>query len=177
MRLIDKEVLTMFELLCRENYNIVYRTVFYYTKNKYIAEEAVQQAFIISFRKIDSLLNKEKFSSWVITIALNEAKHLLKKQKLENKIILLEDISNIHKEDFIFSSLETKHDVNNILKRLKIQEAEVLILKYYADLTMEQIASFTNLSLTNVKVRLHRAKESFRRAMKDISKQDLGGEL
>lgn len=173
----EKNSLAMFEVLCRQNYDKVYRTVFYYTKDNFITEEAVQQAFVISFRKIDTLLDKEKFASWVITIALNEAKHLLKKRQLEKTVILFKGIPNIPKGDSSLSSLETKMDVNNILKRLKPQEAEVLILKYYADLTMEQIASSTNLSLSNVKVRLHRAKESFRRAMKDVSNQDLGGEL
>lgn len=53
--------LDAFEILVRQNYKKVYQTVYAYTKAKYISEDAVQQAFIIAYRKLNQLDYKEKF--------------------------------------------------------------------------------------------------------------------
>ncbi|WP_425803734.1 RNA polymerase sigma factor [Desulfitobacterium sp. Sab5] len=167
--------LSIFEVLYRENYNKVYRTVFFYTRDKYITEEAVQQAFIIAFGKIENLTEKDKFASWVTVIALNEAKHILKKQS-KAKIIPLTEKYLSDKAGSDILTVEIKTDINNIFKKLKPQEAEILILKYYVDLTLEEISSIMNISIANVKVRLHRAKESFRKVVDSISNYEQGGE-
>lgn len=64
--------LNIFEILVKQNYEKVYRTVYSYTKDNYTSEDAVQQAFIIAYNKLDQLNSKDKFASWVISIAINE---------------------------------------------------------------------------------------------------------
>lgn len=167
--------LSMFEILYRENYSKVYKTVYFYTRDKYISEEALQQAFIIAFKKIGSLVEKDKFSSWVTVIALNEAKHLLKKQS-EIKIVPIDELNLIGKTENKFFAAEIKTDIDNVFKKLKPQEAEVLIYKYYADLTLEQISSIMNISIANVKVRLYRAKDSFKKNIGESSDYEQEGE-
>ena len=61
------------------------------------------------------------------------------------------------------SNIELKEDIDNVLDKLKEKETEILVLKYYADLTLQQIADFLGINLSNTKVRLHRAKENFRK--------------
>lgn len=173
--MLEKSSLSMFEILYRENYSKVYRTVYFYTRDKYITEEAVQQAFIIAFKKIDSLIDKDKFSSWVMVIALNEAKHLFKKQSNE-KIVSIDEIHLMDNAENKFSTVEIKTDIDNVFRKLKPQESEVLIFKYYADLTLEQISSIMNISIANVKVRLYRAKDSFRKLIGESFDYEQGGE-
>ena len=62
------------------------------------------------------------------------------------------------------------------LKRvLPADDAEILVLRYYSDLTVEEIATILNLTGANVKIRLHRARAHFREAvvLEEVA-EDLG---
>ncbi len=159
--MINEISMDLFEILCKNNYDRVYRAVFLLTKNQQITEDAVQQAFVIAFRKINQLKDKDRFSSWVITIGLNEAKKVLINQAKHRVIPLSEIEFNIcpASDDF---QLNIKDEIQSSLRKLKTNESEILYLKYYADLSLEQIAKFLDISLSNAKVRLHRAKISFK---------------
>ncbi|MGC7872756.1 sigma factor-like helix-turn-helix DNA-binding protein [Desulfosporosinus sp. SYSU MS00001] len=60
--------------------------------------------------------------------------------------------------DGLDMSIENKEDNNNIFNRLEQKNTEILILKYYVDLTLQQITGILGLNISNTKVRLHRAK-------------------
>lgn len=164
--------LDVFEILTKQNYKKVYQTVYSYTKDKYISEDAVQQAFIIAYKKLNQLKVKEKFASWVISIALNEAKRMLN-NKNNVKITPLTDLHLNMLSNSKENDIELKEDIDNVLNKLKEKETEILVLKYYADLTLQQIADFLGIKLSNTKVKLHRAKESFR----NLINQDMEVEL
>ncbi|GAB6152060.1 sigma-70 family RNA polymerase sigma factor [Desulfosporosinus burensis] len=167
--------LEIFEILAKQTYERVYQTVYYYTKDKYISEDAVQQAFVIAYNKLNQLEFKDKFASWVISIALNEAKRMLN-NKNNDKITLLTDLHlGMLSDSSLENDIELKEDINNVLKRLNKKEHEILVLKYYADLTLHQIAMLLDINLSNAKVRLHRAKEKFRNLIDKDLNQNLGG--
>ncbi len=153
--------LDVFEILVNQNYDKVYQTIYFYTKDKYISEDAIQQAFVIAYKKLDQLKTKDKFASWVISIALNEAKRMLK-SKLNDKVIPLTDLHLNKLPDNKEKDIDLKENIDNVLNKLKKKETEILVLKYYADLSLQQIADLLDISLSNTKVRLHRAKEKFR---------------
>ena len=149
-----------FEIVVKQNYKKVYQSVYSYTNDKCISEDAVQQAFVIAYTKLDQLKIKDKFASWVISIALNEAKRMLKSNYNDKVTPLTElhlDKLSDDKENTI--DLDLKEDINNVLSKLNKKDTEILILKYFADLSLQQIADFLDISLSNTKVRLHRAKE------------------
>lgn len=164
--------LDVFEILVKQNYERVFKTIYFYTKDKYITEDAVQQAFVIAYKKLNQLNSKDKFDSWVTSIALNEAKKMLK-NKSNKKITLntdfyIESIS-YNEED----NINLKQDISNALDRLQHKDNEILVLKYYADLTLQQISDLLGINLSNTKVRLHRAKEAFRKLInQDINQNE-----
>ncbi|AFQ42240.1 RNA polymerase sigma factor [Desulfosporosinus meridiei] len=156
------EKIDIFEILVKQNYEKVYKTIYFYTKDKYISEDAVQQAFVIAYSKLNQLNSKDNFASWVTSIALNEAKHMLK-NNYHKKITPMTDF---HKETLLYSEeddIVLKEDINNTLTKLKHKDNQILVLKYYADLTLQQISDLLGINLSNTKVRLHRAKEAFRK--------------
>lgn len=167
--------LDFFEILVKQNYDKVYRAVYAYTKDRFVSEDAVQQAFIIVFRKINELKDKDKLASWATIIAINESKHILKKRANEN-VVYLPDMELGFSGNFNEDQLDSKSDIKNLLKNLKKPETEILILKYYADLTLQQISEVLGINLSNTKVRLHRARESFRKLL-EKDNQSLGGGL
>lgn len=166
--------LNIFEILVKQNYEKVYRTVYSYTKDNYTSEDAVQQAFIIAYNKLDQLNSKDKFASWVISIAINEAKRILK-DKHNKRIIPLTDLHINTLSNSNATDMELKEDINSILNKLKQKETDILVLKYYADLTLQQIADLLEINLSNTKVRLHRAKEKFRKIIDKDDNQNMGG--
>lgn len=163
----------LFELLFRQHYEQVFRVVRAYTKDQFIAEDAVQQAFIIAFKKLSDLQDKNKFANWVTVIALNESKRIFKK-KSEEKVVYLTEIELSSHNNV--EALEVKQDIEGLLRKLKKQDLEILILKYFSDLTLQQISEVLGINLSNSKVRLHRARESFRRLF-ERDNQDIGGGL
>ncbi|KGK91165.1 RNA polymerase sigma-70 factor [Desulfosporosinus sp. HMP52] len=166
----------VFEILVKQNYEKVYQIVYIYTKDRYISEDAVQQAFVIAYSKLNQLRSKDKFASWVTSIALNEAKRMLK-NKYNEKITFIE---KFHVETLSYSeddNINLKEDIDNALNRLKYKDNEILVLKYYADLTLQQISDLLGINLSNTKVRLHRAKESFRKLLNPEINQNQEVEL
>jgi len=166
--------LDVFEILVKQNYEKVYHTVYFYTKDKFISEDAVQQAFIIAYNKLYQLKSKDKFASWVISIALNEAKHMLKDNNNER----ITPITNYHLNTLSYgeeNDIDLREDIDNALNKLKHKETEILVLKYYADLTLQQISDLLGINLANAKVRLHRAKDKFRKMIDSEIKQKTGG--
>ncbi|SDI42850.1 RNA polymerase sigma-70 factor, ECF subfamily [Desulfosporosinus hippei DSM 8344] len=162
--MLSERDLDVFEILVKQNYEKVFKTIYFYTKDKYLTEDAVQQAFIIAYKKLNQLKSKDKFESWVTSIALNEAKHILK-NKINKKITIINDF---HIETLSYSeedNIDLKGDIDNALNKLKHKDNEILVLRYYADLTLQQISDLLDISLSNTKVRLHRAKEAFRKLM------------
>ncbi|SHJ19045.1 RNA polymerase sigma factor [Desulfosporosinus lacus] len=154
--------LDVFEILVKQNYKKVYQTIYTYTKDSHISEDAVQQSFIIAYNKLNQLESKDKFDSWVISIALNEAKHMLK-NKNKKKIT---PITDFHIETLSYSgedNIDFKEDIDN----------EILVMKYYADLTLQQISDLLDISLSNTKVRLHSAKEAFRKLINQNKEVEL----
>lgn len=166
--------LDIIEILVKQNYKKVYQAVFALTKDKYISEDAVQQAFVIAYKKLDQLNSKDKFCSWVISIALNEAKRMLIR-KNSDKITSITDyhLSTLSYEES--GDIELREDINDVLNKLKQKDTEILILKYYADLTLVQISNLLGIKLSNAKVRLHRAKEEFRKLVDSDYNQNIGG--
>lgn len=164
----------VFEILVKQYYKKVYQTVYTYTKDKYISEDAVQQAFMIAYSKIHQLKEKDKFASWVISIAINEAKRML----IDKNNALITSITDIHLNQLPDSKeydIELKEDLGNVLNKLKQKDMEILVFKYYADLTLQQIADLLDNKLSNTKVRLHRAKEAFRKLIINDINEKIGG--
>ncbi|TGE39460.1 sigma-70 family RNA polymerase sigma factor [Desulfosporosinus fructosivorans] len=167
--------LNIFEILVKQNYKKVYQIVYTYTKDKYISEDAVQQAFMIAYNKIHQLKDKDKFASWVISIAINEAKRMLNDK---NNAPMITSITDIHLNQLPDSKeydIELKEDIGNVLNKLKQKDMEILVFKYYADLTLQQIADLLGNKLSNTKVRLHRAKEAFRKLIDNDINENIGG--
>jgi len=166
--------LDIFEILVNQNYKKVYQTVYTYTKDKYISEDAVQQAFMIAYNKLNQLNSKDRFASWVISIALNEAKRMLH----DKNNAMITSITDFHLNQLPDSKeydIELKEDIGNVLNKLKQKDMEILVFKYYADLTLQQIADLLGNKLSNTKIRLHRAKEAFRKLIDNNINENIGG--
>jgi RNA polymerase sigma-70 factor (ECF subfamily) len=148
----------------------VYRMALSLVKNETEAEDVAQEAFLKAFRNLANFRGESKFSTWLISITLNEARRRLRRQstvRMESldeppeegsrvSPALLRDWREIPSE-----ALERK-EVRTLLQEaighLAPMYREVLVMRDIEDLSTEETAGTLAISISSVKVRLHRAR-------------------
>lgn len=130
------------------------------------AEEAVQDAFIRAFQHLHKFRMKAAFSTWLYRIVVNESLKRVNQSHLENKTVSL---NNSHADSITIDpqaieyldTEEQREIIRQTLDRLRPNESLLLKLFYLEEKNMEEIKHITGLSVSNIKVILHRARKSF----------------
>lgn len=175
----------LFHELIRPYERLVYVTIFAILKNETEAEDGAQEAMISAFRNLASFRAEAKFSTWLVTIAMNEARKRLRKAKTA-----AEDSLDAPRDDgegdftpevltdwreIPLEALERKE------LREKLQEAvatlpqkyqEVFVLRDVEELNQEETAAALGINVTLVKVRLHRARMMLQKVLAPYLKSD-----
>lgn len=140
-------------------FNLAYRV----TKNRENAEDVVQEAYIITLNTIRSFKEESKFSTWLYRIvfrtALNHCKRQGIKQKAENEAALLRDEGFLPNAFEKLMESEKKQVLQEAISKLDVMEQSILLLYYFDEANMNEIAQITQLSESNVKVKLFRARK------------------
>lgn len=169
------------QILFEENYDRVYNTAIAILLNRELAKDAVQEAFLRAFLKIDTLKDKSKFSIWICTITKNVCRDMLRqicKQRNKNVSIYDEDgnikndiveLSDLNVPDKIYEDNEARQELKALIDEMDADTQTIINLRYFEDFTYEQIAEYMEIKENNVKVKLHRAK----RRMADRIKKHL----
>ena len=147
-------------------------------RNEFDAEEVLQDSFLKAFRSLETFKGEAKFSTWFYRIVYNSALTKLssKRRKIEQEMSSVEDHLELESN---FNSIDAEKKniselVNEMINLLPKKYSTIITLFYLNELTCEEIAETMNITLSNVKVLLHRA----RNAMRDvIEKHNLTGEL
>jgi len=140
------------------------------TKDFSLAEEIVQEAFLRVYQCIDQYDDARPFRSWFLRIIVNDA---LKALTYQNRFVSLEgagefdgsDLAGILSESSLWFEQEEfglTHEnaqaLQEMLNNLTPEHRAVLELKYYLDMSDEEIAMTVHIPLGTVKSRLHVAK-------------------
>jgi RNA polymerase sigma-70 factor (ECF subfamily) len=159
----------LYHELIRSYERSVYLMALSYMKNEADAEDVAQEAIVRGFRKLSSFRAESKFSTWLISITINKARTLLRRQALgrmqsldqlpEEKGFspaLLRDWREIPSE-----AIE-RDEVRNLIQQAVAQlpdiYRQVFLLRDVEELTTSETAEALNISIPSVKVRLHRAR-------------------
>ena len=148
----------------------VYVMALSYMKNEADAEDVAQEAIVRAFQKLSSFRAESKFSTWLISITINQARTRLRRQALvrmepldqlpdEDKAIspaLLRDWREIPSE--AIEREEVRKLIQQAVERLPGIYREVFLLRDVEELTIGETAEMLNISIPSVKVRLHRAR-------------------
>lgn len=131
-------------------------------KDRQIAEDLAQEAFVTAYKKINSYDNhKSKFSTWLYRIASNKSIDYLRKQ---NREVLTEDIEIFTQGAAPdYEAEEQKRQVRGAVSKLEPPTYRQVIEAYYWEgKTYEQIAADMNTPINTVRTWLRRAKEALR---------------
>ena len=136
--------------------------------NKQEAEEAAQDAFVKAYFSISSFRGEAKFSTWLYRIAyntaLNRRKNVHADDPVDDSDTILDSLE--HSTNHVQTSLERSElssVIEQFLTTLPIQYSSVLTLFYLDDLSYEEIAKITGMSLSTVKVKLFRARAALKK--------------
>jgi RNA polymerase sigma-70 factor (ECF subfamily) len=161
----------LFHELIRPYERMVYLSILTMVRNQQEAEDGAQEVMINAFRHLKSFRGDAKFSTWLVTIAVNEARQRLRKAKAaphesldEGKEDREGDFTPAVLTDWreIPSEALEKKEIRQILRHAVDQlppiYREVLVLRDLEELNQEETASALGINVTLVKVRLHRAR-------------------
>jgi len=156
------------DMLVKKYENQVFNLCFRILENQQEAEEAAQDAFLNAFKQLHKLENHSRFKAWLMRITYHKAIDYTRRVK--RYPIELEDYGWQQIEDSIKSTpLEStikkdqKSFIEWLLMKLPPLEKTVIILFYLEDLTVKEVADITNLSESNVKVKLYRTRKQLKR--------------
>lgn len=130
-------------------------------RNKDAAEDVLQSTLLVAYVNIHKLRDYNAFKSWIFTIAKRESLSYIKKHSRETKY---EEINDFYASDIqeaideIIATKETKAMVASAISELKNDYRDVLILRFFVDMSIEDISNTLRLNINTVKTRLKRAK-------------------
>ncbi|MEY2792947.1 MAG: hypothetical protein RJA76_939 [Bacteroidota bacterium] len=168
-----------FEALVKKTKSKVYTTIYLIVKDRYIAEDLLQETYIkaIDVMKSGRYNEEGKFMPWIVRIAHNLAIDFFRKDK-RYPTIILEDGSKVFNSfefsEDSFEDIQLKQDqivnIRELVKKLPDEQREVLILRHYEDLSFQEIADMTHVSINTALGRMRYALINLR---KMLNKQEL----
>ena len=119
------------------------------------SEDIIQETLITAIKNINKFHGKSAFYTWLHGILINKARHLIRKRKVH---VTIEEIPEpISSSDHI-KTIDLKIARKNLLNKianLSLCYREVLILRYFEDFKISEIAKTLSISNGTVKSRLH----------------------
>lgn len=146
----------------------LYRTAFSYVGNETDALDIFQQTVLIAIESIHQLKEPKFFSTWLMKICINTSLNVLQKQK---KVILMHD-PDLEIFSINLETSEEKMDLLNAIYMLEEKYKTVLLLRYYEDLTFEQIAELLEEPIGTVKSKGKRALSKIKTSLKGVYVDD-----
>lgn len=128
------------------------------------AEELLQDVFLKAYRNLSGYKRESKLSTWLYRIAYNVAISATRKKKQEFLYIEESTINNVpdEKADEVIDLAGDEEQINRLVSaidHLSAEEKALITLFYYEDKAIEEISEVMKLSVSNVKVRLHRTRK------------------
>ncbi|GAA0719592.1 sigma-70 family RNA polymerase sigma factor [Clostridium malenominatum] len=160
----DKE---SFNMLIQGRKEHIYKIAYSYVNNVDDALDIVQDVIYKALTSIESLKNPQYFNTWLTRITINCAINHLRKSK---KIVYVDE-SNIKDIGIDSTNREEIMDLRRELQKLDVKYKTVIILKYFEDMTLNEISQVLDLPINTVKTHLYRALEKLKINLKEA---DLG---
>ena len=167
-----------FEELLNRHKSRIFTTIYLIVKDSYVAEDLLQEVFIKAIKTIkDGRYNEEgKFLPWITRIAHNLAIDNFRKEKRYPTVILEDGSRVFNTMEFSEDSIESqqiKQDTHSKLRRLvqELPEAqkEVLIMRHYMEMSFQEIAEATGVSINTALGRMRYALINLRKKMEQYN--------
>ena len=152
-------------------YERVKKFIFALVKDEWVADDLIQETFIKVQKNVHQLRDESKLSSWIFKIAYNLCQdHFRKKSPSSQREQVLSEKKGILSEPLFQRQLE-QHQmsacVQDKIRLLPESYQTVLVLFDLMEFNHQEIAEILDISIENVKVRLHRARRKLKTILEE----------
>jgi len=167
-----------FAYLINKYKDMVYTISIKIVKSHEDAEEVAQDSFLKAYEKLGSFKGNSKFSTWLYTIVYRNSITKIRKKKVATSDIDDYVIDN-YSEGSEFPQLEAIKNgeqqkyVREAIGRLPEKDALLITLFYMNESSIEEIEQITNLTQSNIKVKLFRAREKLNTELSFLLKEEV----
>ncbi|WP_066494826.1 sigma-70 family RNA polymerase sigma factor [Abyssisolibacter fermentans] len=144
------------------NQDNFYRLAYSYVKNKEAALDIVQESIYKALKSVETIRNSSYIKTWMYRVIVNTSISYIRKNKKE---ILKDEICDITEPETV--SLADKIDLYNAIDLLDEIHKTVIILRYFEDMKIEDIAKVTDCNINTVKTRIYSAVSKLRIILKE----------
>ena len=153
--LIDKAVngdIESFGELCRRYYAAMIAIAYAVSNDHQLAEDAAQESFARALVNLRHLKNRNRFAPWLAAICRNVAKDMV---SIKARHISTKDLSQVIEKNH---NDENDRAIRRAIEQLPGPAKELIVLRYYNNLSYERIGAILGTSPTAINGRLLRAK-------------------
>ena len=167
-----------FAYLINKYKDMVYTIAIKIVKRHEDAEEVAQDSFLKAYEKLDSFKGNSKFSTWLYTIVYRNSITKIRKKKVATSDI--DDyVMDNYSEGSEFPQIEAIKNgeqqkyVREAIDRLPEKDALLITLFYMDESSIEEIEQITNLTQSNIKVKLFRARKKLNTELSFLLKEEV----
>jgi len=167
-----------FSVLVEKYQKLIYTLALKLLKKPEDAEEMAQDTFIKAFQKLDSYEGKSKFSTWLYSITYNACISELRKRRIEFKSlddtrITEQDEMKMHDYYREVKKEDQEKYLNLALEKLPEDDQVLVTLYYYENQSMDEISTITGLTVSNIKVKIHRARKKMYEILHEMLHEEI----
>jgi RNA polymerase sigma-70 factor (ECF subfamily) len=157
----------LYEVLMRRHNQTLYRAVRSYLRDREDVQDAMQEAYVKAYFKLDQYKGNAAFATWLVRIGINEALQALCKQRTlhihADPDVRAEQLTQLPDTGQMNPEQKTVHEehrqlLEQAVDRLPEEHRAVYMLREVEGMSVAEVAQALGISVPNVKVRLHRAK-------------------
>ncbi len=154
-------------------YNKVYNYARHYLRDDYLAQDAMQEVFILALKNLHKLNDPTLFIAWLNRISFNVCYDMSNKLKLASSQFSDPEMMEILQDEHTDSNPEINYQqkdetsrLNLALDSLPFNEKQVLIMRYFNEMKLEDIAAAMDISRSSVKRYIASGQEKLRWILK-----------
>ena len=165
-----------FDKLYKLTSNDVWFTCVSLLKDEENAKDIMQETYITAFLKLDTLKDEEKFCGWLTAIATNKSKNKLKgkvEYQIDDEILIAETETDelMLPEEYITKAEKRKVLLQIMEDTLSFNQYQVVLMFYFNELSIAEIAQALEISEGTVKSRLNSSRAKMKTAIEDYEKK------
>ena len=158
--------------------NYVFTILIRMLKNREEAEEVAQDTFVKAFEALSTFRGESKFSSWLYSIAYRKALDTIRKNKQFKTTECIEEYAKIDFRETenaltYLEDKERKDFIENCIMQLPEDNAAIITLYYFDELSVKEIAVITKLTEDNIKIKLYRSRKKLFTLLKEYIQPEI----
>ncbi len=165
-----------FSQIVENHKQMVFTLAFNILKNREDAEEAAQDTFVKAYKSLAQFKGDSSLSTWLYRIVYHTSISMMRQRKNTGADIDNPAIASVIGEypgnGERLDNLDRKKILKEALLKLDEDDAFVVLLYYYKEHSIEEISTITSLGISNIKVKLHRARKKLHEILSKVMEQE-----